>query len=86
MNVQDETQCWVILFKDAEHSEYTVHGDVYFSERDARDVATRLAKRYAQEFHKDVDYATVGKEFTATVKPMAVWKVQVKRVILPSGK
>jgi len=49
MNVQHEAQCWVILYKEAEHPEYTVFGDVYLAERDATNAATALAEAYAKD-------------------------------------
>lgn len=86
LNVQREAQCWVILYKEAKHPEYTVFDDVYLAERDATKVARELAKAYAKDSQQKVTYATVGYEFTAKVGPLAIWRVQAKHVILPSGK
>ncbi len=86
MNVQHEAQCWIILYKEAQHPEYTVFGDVYLAECDAVNMATALAEGYAKDSHQKAVHATVGHEFTATVGPLAIWKVQAKRVILPSNR
>jgi len=86
MTVKHEAQCWVILYKEAKHPEYTVFSDVYLAKRDATNVARELAKAYAKDSQQKVTYSTRGFEFTAKVGPSAIWRVQAKRVILPSEK
>jgi hypothetical protein len=83
IEVQHESDCWIILFKDAEHTEFTVHTDVFLKEETAKEIATALATSYATEFGKKMEPFVVGYEFICKVRPNAEWRVQRKKLLVP---